>query len=219
MQALNEQVSATDALAQARAHCDQALRLAPDLAETLVSAAAVASVLEWDWVKGDALFRRAVDVNPRHSLAHYLHAIMNLAPRACWEPALIAMDHAIELDPVSPVLHRDLGIVHYLRGEYHDAEEALQSASTLDPGFRGSLFWLGRTLAEQGRFDDALQMFQARLAEPAANTRVLASLVHTLGLMDRRADALERFRPAAARGPSGGAAAQPGHRASRTRAA
>jgi TolB-like protein/Flp pilus assembly protein TadD len=193
VQALNEQVDASDALAQAREHSQEALRLAPDLPEALVSAAAVASVLEWDWMQGDVLFRRAVDINPRHVLAHYLRAILNLAPRACWEPALIAMDHAIELDPVSPVLHRDLGIVHYLRGEYREAEEALQAASTLDPAFRGTLFWLGRTLAEQGRFDDALRMFRARLAEPGANTRVLASLVHTLGLMGRQAEALEPF--------------------------
>jgi serine/threonine-protein kinase len=193
VQALNEQVDARDALAQALAHSEEALRLAPDLPEALVSAAAVASVLEWDWMQGDVLFRRAVDINPRHSVAHYLRAILNLAPRACWEPALLAMDHAIELDPVSPVLHRDLGIVHYLRGEFREAEEALQAALTLEPAFRGSLFWLGRALAEQGRYDDALRMFQARLAEPGANTRVLASLVHTLGLMGRQTEALERF--------------------------
>ena len=198
----------------------QALRLAPDLPEALVSAAAVASVLEWDWMKGDALFRRAVDVNPRHSLAHYLHAILNLAPRACWEPALIAMDHAIELDPVSPVLHRDLGIVHYLRGEYREAEEALQAASTLDPAFRGSLFWLGRALAEQGRFDDALRMFQARLAEPGANTRVLASLVHTLGADGPAGGGAGAVRAAPTRGRvRPGPSAQPRNRASGTRAA
>jgi serine/threonine-protein kinase len=193
VQALNEQVDARHALSEARAHTEQALRLAPDLAEALVSSAAVASVLEWDWMRGDALFRRAVELNPSFSLGHYLHAIMNLAPRARWEDALIAMDHAIELDPVSLVLHRDLGIVHYLHREYRDGEEALQSACTLDPGFRGSLFWLGRTLAEQGRLEEALQMFEARLCEPAANTRVVASVVHTLGRMGRRAEALERL--------------------------
>ena len=193
VQALDEQIEARHALSQARTHTQQALSLAPDLPEALVSSAAVASVLEWEWMKGDALFRRAVELNPSFSLGFYLHAIVNLAPRGCWEEALIAMDNAIELDPVSPVLHRDLGIVHYLHGEYRDAEEALESASTLDPGFRGALFWRGRALAEQGRFEEALKMFEARLREPAANTRVLASVVHTLGMMGRRAEALERF--------------------------
>jgi len=193
VQALNEQIEASDSRTQARAHANEALQLAPDLPEALISSAAVASVLEWNWTSGDALFRRAVELNPNSSLGHYLHAMVNLAPRARWDEALTAMDRAIELDPVSPVLHRDLGVVHYLRGEYRDAEEALRSACTLDPGFRGSLFWLGRTLAEQGHLDDALGMFEARLSEPTANTRVLASLVHILALMNRRAEALERL--------------------------
>jgi serine/threonine-protein kinase len=103
------------------------------------------------------------------------------------------MDRAIDLDPVSPVLYRDLGIVHYLHGEFLEAERALNEAERLDPGFRGSLFWRGRTFAELGRLEDALEMFQARWKESGANTRVLASLVHTLGLMNRRSEALDYF--------------------------
>jgi len=193
VQAMNEQVDAETARSQARAHCEEALRLAPDLSEAFVSSGAVASVLEWEWSKGDGLFRRALELNPSFSLGHYLHAIVNLAPRARWDDALIAMDRALELDPVSPVLHRDLGILHYLHGEYGDAENALKMASTLDTSFRGSLFWLGRTLAEQRRFEEALHMLQARLSEPAANTRVKASVVHTLGMMGRHLEALEQF--------------------------
>ena len=193
VQALNEQIDAGTALVQARAHVQHAITIAPHLAEALTSAGAVASVLEWDWSRGDTFLRRAIEINPGFSLAHYLHAVVNLAPRARWDEALIAMDRALELDPVSSVLHRDLGIVHYLRGEYRDAEQALHMAGSLDPSFRGALFWLGRTLAEQGRLDEALATFEARWAQPGANTRVLASLVHTLAALGRRADALERF--------------------------
>ncbi len=193
VQALNEQIAAADASHQARDHAQRAIELAPNLAEALASAAVFASVLEWNWAEGDRLFRRAVETNPGFSLAHYLHAIVNLAPRGQWDEALIAMDRALELDPVSPVLHRDLGIVHYLRGDFREAERSLHEAERLEPAFRGSLFWLGRTLAEQGRHDEALRMFQARWDEPGANTRVLASLVHTLGRMGRRVEALERL--------------------------
>lgn len=153
VQALNEQIEGTDALQQAHAHARRAIELGPHLAEAFASAGAFASLLEWDWVEGDRLFRAALEMNPGFSLAHYLHAIVNLAPRAQWDEALIAMDRALELDPVAPILHRDLGIVHYLRGDFQEAEHALHEAERLDPGFRGSLFWLGRTLAEQGRHD------------------------------------------------------------------
>jgi serine/threonine-protein kinase len=193
VQALNEQIHAADALVRARGHARRATEIAPNLAEALVSDAVVASILEWDWARGDRLFRRALELNPGYSLAHYLHAVVNLAPRARWDEALISMDRAIDLDPVSPVLYRDLGIVHYLHGEFLEAERALNEAERLDPGFRGSLFWRGRTFAELGRLEDALEMFQARWKESGANTRVLASLVHTLGLMNRRSEALDYF--------------------------
>jgi len=193
VQALNEEVDAAHAQAEAGAHARGATELAPHLVEALTSAAAVASVLEWDWDRGERLFQRATDLGPGVALAHYLYAIFNLAPRARWDDALLAMERALELDPVSPVLLRDLGIVHYLRGEYGDAEAALHAAEGLDPGYRGSLFWLGRTYAEQGKWDEALAAFDARRHEPAANSRVLASVVHTLGTMGRYRDAAAQF--------------------------
>ena len=193
VQALNEQIDSISAQAEAGSHAREATRLAPHLAEVHTSAAAVASVLEWDWDRGEGLFQRASELNPGFPLAHYLYAMFNLAPQARWDEALIAMDRALELDPVSPVLTRDLGIVHYLRGEYREAEDALHDAEVLDPGFRGSLFWRGRTYAEQGRLDEALATFEARQHEPGANSRVLASVVHTLGAMGRHQEAAERF--------------------------
>jgi len=193
VQAMDDQVPAGDALARAKAHANHALEIDPDLPEALVSLAAIASVHEWNWATADALFRRAIALNPATPSGHYLHAVVNLAPRALWEEALVSMDRALALDPVSPVLHRDLGIVHYLRAEYGDAEEALRAARHLDPGFHGSWFWLGRVLAERGRLDEALDALTARLAAPAPNARVVAAVIDTLVRMGRRAAADARW--------------------------
>ena len=193
VQALNDRVSAASAMPRAMAHARRALELQPDLAEALTSLASIASVYEWEWARGEALFRRALAHNPNDATAHYLFAILNLAPQASWEDALIEMDKAVELDPVSPVLYRDLGLIHYLRGEYADAEEAFHTARGLDAGFHGVDFWLSRTFAEQGRFAAALEALQARLAGPEPNARVLAVLVHTLTQMGRRQEAAQHW--------------------------
>ena len=193
VQALNEQVPSTDAMPRARTHADRALELQPDLAEALVSSAAIASVYDWHWERGEALFREAIGVNPNFPLAHYLFAVVNLAPRASWDAAYVEMDRALELDPVSPVLYRDLGIIQYLHGQYREAEESLCHARRLDPGFQAALFWTARALAEQRRFEEALAMLEARLTMPAANTRVSAVLIHTLARMGRQVEARERL--------------------------
>jgi tetratricopeptide (TPR) repeat protein len=81
----------------------------------------------------------------------------------------------------------------HLRGQYRDAEAAFQSAQGLDPGFHGAHFWLGRVLAEQGRFDEALAELERRLAAPSANARVVAALAHTLAQMGRKDEARHRW--------------------------
>lgn len=193
VQALNDQISAGEAMPRAIAHATRALDSDPDLPEALVSLASIASIYEWDWPKGDALFRRAIALNRHAPLAPYLHAVLNLAPRACWEEALAAMDRAMELDPVSPVLHRDLGMIHYLRGDYHEAEAVLRAAHTLDPSFHGVYFWLARTLIEAGRLEDALEALRSRLAAPAPNARVVATVIEVLTKTGRAAETEEQW--------------------------
>jgi serine/threonine-protein kinase len=199
VQALNDHVPAAEVMPRAAAHASRALAIVPDLPEALTSLASIASVYEWDWAKGDALFRRAVAQNPNSATARYLYAVFNLAPRALWEEALIEMDKAVELDPVSPVLCRDLGMIHYLRGQYREAEDAFRTARNLDSGFHGVHFWLGRTLAEQGRLDEALEALQTRLAGPQPNARVVAVLIHTLNRTGRRDDAARAWAELRAR--------------------
>jgi TolB-like protein/Flp pilus assembly protein TadD len=193
VQALNDQLSAADAMPRAIEQATRALDVDPDLPEALVSLASIASIYEWDWLKGDALFRHATSLNPRAPLAPYLHAVLNLAPRARWEEALVAMDTAMELDPVSPVLHRDLGMIHYLRGDYREAEAVLRAAHALDPSFHGVYFWLARTLIEAGRLDDALGALQSRLAAPAPNARVVATMIEVLTKTGRATEAEDHW--------------------------
>ena len=194
VQALNDYRPAADVMPRSAAYARRALGIHPDLPEALTSLASIASVYEWDWQNGDALFRRALAQNPNHATAHYLFAIFNLAPRGLWEDALIEMDRALELDPVSPVLYRDFGLIHYLRGQYADAEDAFRTARSLDPGFHGVDFWLSRTLVEQGRLDEALDALQARLAGPEPNARVVAVLIHTLTRMGRHEEAARHWQ-------------------------
>jgi adenylate cyclase len=191
VQVFNEWVDPRVAMPQAEAHAVRATELAPDLPEPRVSLGVVKSVYRWDWEGGAADFQRAIAMSPGAATAHYLYAIINLTARGLWEPALREMHTALELDPVSPLLRRDLGLIHYLQRDYRQAETQLQAAHDLDAGFTGHLFWLARTLAEQERFDEALAALDARGRRGPTNARVEAVRCLTFGRMGRRKRALQ----------------------------
>ncbi len=194
VQSLNDQAVSAEALPRATAYAERAFDIDPELPEALVSSAALASVYECDWGRGEALFRRAIALNPSGGVARYLFPVVNLAPRGLWDEAHVEMDRAIELDPVSPVLYRDLGIIYYLQRQYREAEEALNQARRLDSSFHAGLFWLACVLAQQQRFDEAVAALEARLALPSpSTTRAMSVLIHTLAAMGRQREAREHL--------------------------
>jgi adenylate cyclase len=178
VQALNEHADAASVMPQARAYAARARQLGPHLPEPLVSTAFIKCVWEWDWDSAERDFRQAIALSPGADIAHYLYAIVNLAPRARWSDALRSMQTALDLDPISPVLRRDRGVIGYLQRDFAGAEADFRAACELDPAFVGHLFWLARTLTELGRFEEADAALAARTSAHA-NTRVLAARAHT----------------------------------------
>ncbi|MBV8843026.1 MAG: tetratricopeptide repeat protein [Bryobacterales bacterium] len=180
------------------------------LDETLGTAHAllgdVLSVYEWDWEGGEKEFRRATQLNPGDALAHYLYATSNLGPRARWQEALEEMHRALQLDPVSPAMNRDLGQLLFMQRNYDQAIEQFHRTRDLDPDFIGVYYWLGRAYEQKNMPVQALAAFEQRLLR-SKNTRVLAAIAHLHAASGNRAEALARLKelqesPAAGRVPA-----------------
>lgn len=179
VQVMNDWAQPQVAVPEARRPTQRVVELAPELVESHVSAGCVRSCLEWDWEGGEAEFRQAIRLNPSSALAHYLFPILNLSPRGLFDEALAQIDCSLQLDPISPVMHRDAGLVHYLKRDFEGALDALHRAQELDPDFRGVHFWFGCIYAQLGLCDEAVSAFERRLVHGDANTRVLATLGFT----------------------------------------
>jgi adenylate cyclase len=140
-----------------------------------VSYGCVRSIFGWDWGGAAQDFESAIRKQPGSATAHYLYAVVNLGPRGLFDKALEHLDRALRLDPVSPVLWRDFGLIHFLRRDFDQAEEAWREAEGIAPGFRGALFWRARLQIAAGRYREGLENLEARQSGAAANTRVLAT--------------------------------------------
>ena len=90
-----------DAFPRARAAAEQALRLQPDMPEAVGYLADVALYSEWDWMRAEELFTRALALNPSVASTQY-HYAWYLALFDRQDEAIAAHKRARDLDPLVP---------------------------------------------------------------------------------------------------------------------
>jgi TolB-like protein/Flp pilus assembly protein TadD len=176
--ALNDQEPTLTVMPRARSSARKALELRPGWPEALASLGCVKSIFDWDWEGGARDFADSIARQPGSARAHYLYGIVNLAPCGLWEHAIAEMHAALTLDPVSPVLFRDLGLIHFMRGDGDAAERAWSQAEELASSFHGCLFWRARMAIAAGKSEEAISVLERRINAAPANTRVLATIAY-----------------------------------------
>jgi TolB-like protein len=91
-----------------------------------------------------------------------------------------AIGRALALDPLNPRTHRAAGTIAYASRRYPDAVRQYRRALELNPQMSNANAFMGDTLMEMGRLDEARRVYQA---EPSAMFRLrgLAVLEHRAG--------------------------------------
>jgi TolB-like protein/Tfp pilus assembly protein PilF len=164
---------------RSKAAAQNALRLDPSLGEAMTSLACVRSIYDWDWPAAEIDFRKAIDANPRYPTAHQWFAMNHLAPRGRFEQARHELARALELDPLSQVLESSRAFLLHLEDQQEDAERVLRKVLTAEPGFALAHFFLGNVLDRQGRYEEALECYEATERMRGRATDVLAALGET----------------------------------------
>jgi serine/threonine-protein kinase len=172
----------------ARAAAARALEIDPDLAEAHASLAAVLFWYEWKWADAEAEFRRAIQLDPNYATAHHWYA-MFLMSRGRPEEAKTEITLAQQLDPLSLTISTVAGAVAVRSGDPTGGIAQLRDVISLAPEFAMAHYELGKVLAEQGRFDDALAAFTTASRYAADNAQYQAGLAYVLAASGRRAEA------------------------------
>ena len=117
------------------------------------------------WRNSEALWRRAVEVDPACSLCESNLGRVVARPGRFPE-AESHVRRAIALRPDRPGPHENLGMIMLAQGRYREAEEDFRRAASLDPERAASRNALGVALASQGRGVEAEAEFReaARLS-------------------------------------------------------
>ena len=172
--------------AQAASH---ALNLDPSLAEAHASLAAVKNCYEWDLAAAEAGFRRAIALDSNYATTLHWLGLMIHGARGEFAAAVDCHEQAIELDPLSPPIIADLGLVHAFRQDYDRAAMYCRRALELDPHFHRPFWFLGLSLAWSGdvhKAEDALKQGLELCQGAAFRARLLGALGFTYGVAGQR---------------------------------
>lgn len=157
---------------KARSEIDTALALDPDLPEAKVADGLVKYFYEWDWAGAEQAVEEAVRLDPSmvEADACYLHSLDVLGRGA--EP-LQRVQRAVALHPASLAIRSELGCAAYYAGKFDEAVRFYDEMLKMDPE-NPSLYWgLGRTLAQQQLWTQALATLQKGKSKPGGEWSAL----------------------------------------------
>lgn len=154
---------------------ERALAIASHLAEALVERAYKLYWFDYDWPAAEAVFRRAITLNPNVALARFGLATLLLNQDRLPE-GFAQLKTARELDPLSPLINALEANYLFEAGSLPEARARLRRAFDIAPAF-----WLahdvhGLMLLAEGQPEKALAAMQHAVELAGGSTRAMALL-------------------------------------------
>jgi TolB-like protein/Tfp pilus assembly protein PilF len=190
------------AMAKAKAAAVSALKLDDSLGEAHTSLAMLHFWYDWDWAGAEKEFKLAIARNRSYPTAHHWYAIY-LSAMGRHDEALVAIDQATRLDPVSPIIRASRGWIQYHRRQYDESIVESRKALDLDADFVRAHTYLGMNYMKKGMAEEALGAFSEadRLAGAIPITQVQKAEAYALNGRTAEAHAIlaELIRPRSTR--------------------
>ena len=167
--------SPDSAIARARASAEKAIALDDQLAEAHSALGFVRFRIDWDWPAAAASLERACAINPGYASAHHRYALL-LTALGRHDKAIAEIRRASELDPLSLIIGTAYGRILHFGRRYEEAVAQLRHTLEIDGQFLQARFDLAMSLAQLGRFDDAMGELDSLLEGTDRRSVILAVL-------------------------------------------
>jgi Tfp pilus assembly protein PilF/TolB-like protein len=170
----------------------KALDLDPQSAEAHCTLGFISYFQDWSWKQAENEFRRALVLNPEYAIGHdwygdYLNG-MGRFPEAMQQ-----IVRAREIEPLSPLLHRDVAWHYFFERRFDEAITQLRETLTMDASFGPAHSLLARALIEKHEYAEALaELSKAHLPRPT----YLAFVAYADGAAGHRQLAIRHVREA-----------------------
>ncbi len=178
-----------DGIPLAKTAALRAIELDPLLVEAYPSLALIRSHCDREWEESEALYRKAIVLNPGYATAHLWLGGDCLALLGRLDEALEELETALELDPLSAITHEIRGFIHMLMRDYEEAIRCYKEILEFDPSSFRAYAAIGRALGLQGNYPEALAMLEKARSMEEGVPSILAAMGQIFGLSGDRASA------------------------------
>ena len=127
---------------------------------------------DWDFAGGEAEFKKAFELDPNDATAHqwYAEDIGMIGGRE--QEALAEVNRAHQLDPLSPIISTEVGVVHILARQYDEAIAVCKKVANENPTFALAHYCLAERIGENACTRRSLKNGRPMASFPATETNL-----------------------------------------------
>ncbi len=181
-------ISPATIVEEANAMARRAVALDDELSDAWTAFASVRYYIDYDIVASSLALQRAVELNPSNARAN-THYSWLLGEAGDLDEALVFAEHAIRLDPLSPIAQTASAQAYYLSRDFEAALAEYKKLLKMDPDGPTSHFYMGWVLEQLDRHDEAIDSHRKAIELSDAEPLFLAGLGYSLGLAGHHAEA------------------------------
>lgn len=185
---------AAEVMPLARAAALEALEQSANDPSALSARAVVHAVYDWNWGEAEREFQQILRSSPQYSTAPQWYATNLLIPLGRFDDAIVQLDRAASLDPLSPAIEASRGVVAFMQGGYEEAHERFKKLRERDDRLAFAHYYEGLSALYMGHPDAALTALERARQAGGDSTEVAAAsgIAHAVAGRDEEAHALLR---------------------------
>ena len=185
-----------DCFPQGEIFAKKALALDPGSSEALAVTASAKALYQFDFEGAYRDYEKGVQLHPNDATTHHWFANDVLANLGDYERELAEMRRALELDPLSSILHNNTGNAFVHNGRFDEAIAEYRKAVELDSTFYLALWNHGLLLELQGKIPEAIAQYEkaGAITNDPTPLGMLGHIYGTTGRKDEARKILEKLK-------------------------
>ena len=145
---------------------------------------------DWNPVKAEKYFKKALRLDPKYAPAHYWYGHFLVNFKKDFDQAIAEMNRSVELEPLGNIHYYNLGFALLCGGKYNEGVKALTTSIELKENGNSHLY-LGHCYRGLGKFDEAKKEYLH--AAELSNDAGIATTIYFYKLEKNEAKAQEAF--------------------------